>query len=165
MHKVSRTLLVAGVMAFGTLMSACGDTIEQPQQQTGVINISVTPPAATINAGTTLQLAVSVTTADGATAKTVTWSTGNAAVATVDQTGKVTGVAAGTATIIATATADASKSAAAVITVQAGPQPTPAGIAISAITTGNTNTPVNLANVAGQVDVTLSFLARPAPSA
>ncbi len=165
MHKFSRTLLVAGVMAFGTLAAACGDKVtvtNPPPGQTGVTNISVTPPAATINTGATIQLAVSVTTADGATAKTVTWTTSNSAVATVDQTGKVTGVAAGTASIIATSTADASKSAAAAITVQTTTSTvTPAGIAISSVTAGGLNAPVNLANVANQIDVT-TFVSGPA---
>ncbi len=159
MHKVSRTLLVAGVLAFGTLAAACGDKVElvaNPNQPTGVTGIAVTPPAATISSGQTIQLAVAVTTADGNTAKTVTWSTSNAAVATVDQTGKVTGGStAGTASIIATATADATKAAGAAITVTATTPPQAGGIAISSVTAGNTLTPVNLAAVAGQVDVTL----------
>ncbi|MEO7457913.1 MAG: Ig-like domain-containing protein, partial [Gemmatimonadaceae bacterium] len=158
MHKVSRSLLLAGVLAFGTLTAACGDKVEltQVNPNTGVTLITVTPTSASVAAGSTLQLAVSVV-ADANTAKTVTWSTSSAAVATVDATGKVTGVAAGTATIIATSTVDNSKAAAAVITVTAagGNQNTPNTVAISTITQGGTLFPANLANVAGQVDVTL----------
>lgn len=157
MHKVSRSLLLAGVLAFGTLTAACGDKVEiiQPVDNGGVTAITVTPASATIAAGSTLQLATSVV-AGGNTAKTVTWTTSSSTVATVDATGKVTGVGAGTATIIATSTADATKAAAAVITVTGGPtQNTPNTVAISTITQGGTLFPANLANVAGQVDVTL----------
>ena len=156
MHKVSRSLLLAGVLAFGTLTAACGDKVEiiQPTTVTGVTAITVTPAQATIAAGSTIQLASSVV-ADASTAKTVTWTSSAATVATVDATGKVTGVGAGTATIIATSTADATKAAAAVITVTGTTQNTPNTVAISTITQGGTLFPANLANVAGQVDVTL----------
>lgn len=157
MHKVSRSLLLAGVLAFGSLTAACGDKVEltQVNPSTGVTSITVTPSNATIAAGSTIQLASSVV-ADANTAKTVTWTTSSAAVATVDATGKVTGVAAGTASIIATSTADATKAAAAVITVTGGGNVnTPNTVAISTITQGGTLFPANLANVAGQVDVTL----------
>src|SRR5882672_2068161 len=98
MHKVSRSLLFAGVLAYGTLTAACGDKVELTQQgpPVGIQSITVTPPAASIAAGSTIQLAVAVV-ADATTAKTVAWTTSSAAVATVDATGKVTGVAQGTA--------------------------------------------------------------------
>ena len=101
MHKFSRTLLVAGVLAFGTLSAACGDKVTVAGQPTGVQSITVTPPTATINVGESITLAASVT-ADAATAKTVTWTSSAAATATVDATGKVTGVKAGNVTITAT---------------------------------------------------------------
>jgi len=157
MHKVSRMLLVAGVLAFGTLTAACGDKVElvQPTTAQGVTNVSVSPSNASINVGTTIQLAASVS-ADAATAKTVTWTTSNAAVASVDQTGKVTGVSAGTVTIIATSTADASKNSAAAITVIAATVPNlpNPSIAINSVTQGGI--PVNLGNTAGQIDVTVN---------
>ncbi len=159
MHKVSRTLLLAGVLAFGGLTAACDDnTVTPVSGSTGVQSITLTPPSATITAGSTIQLAVSVV-ADASTAKTVTYTTSSSAVATVDATGKVTGVAAGTATIIATSTADASKAAASVITVT-GSTPTLGNtVAISTVNQGNA--PANLGNVAGQLDVTL-FVTGPA---
>src|SRR5438270_9010145 len=81
MHKFSRTLLVAGVLAFGTLSAACGDKVTVAGTPTGVQSISVTPPSATINVGESISLAASVT-ADAATAKTVTWASSSAATAT-----------------------------------------------------------------------------------
>ncbi|HBO5236263.1 TPA: Ig-like domain-containing protein, partial [Pseudomonas aeruginosa] len=51
--------------------------------------------------------------------QTVTWSTSDAAIATVNDTGLVTGVAVGTATITATSTADPTKTDTCAITVTA----------------------------------------------
>lgn len=159
MHKVSRTLLLAGVLAFGTLTAACGDKVNivQPTVQTGVQSVTVTPQNATIAVNETIQLAASVT-ADASTAKTVTWTSSNSAVATVDGTGKVTGKAAGTVTILATSTADNTKQAAAAITVTAAAAPAPVvqpTVSINSVTDNNGN-PVNLSNVQGQVNVTVN---------
>ena len=157
MQQVSRKLLLAGVLAFGTLTAACGDKITfPPAQPPGVQSVTVTPQNATINVGTTIALAASVT-ADATTAKTVSWSTSNAAVATVDQTGKVTGVTAGTVTIIATATADVSKTAGAAIVVLPKVDPIIVNptIAINSVTDVNGN-PVNLSNTTGQVNVSIN---------
>jgi hypothetical protein len=151
MQKFSRSLLFAGVMAFGVLTACEGDTIVQGD--TGVQSISVTPPSATINVGESISLAASVT-ADAATAKTVTWSTSSAATATVDAAGKVTGVKAGNVTITATSTADPSKAAAAAITVNAGPVVVNPSIAINSVTQGGA--PANLLGAAGQLDVTVN---------
>ena len=69
-----------------------------------------------LSAGGTGQLKVTLAPAD-ATDKTVTWTSSNPAVATVDANGNVTGVAAGTATITAQA---GDKTATCVVTVTAG---------------------------------------------
>jgi hypothetical protein len=157
MHKFSRTLLLAGVMAFGTLSAACGDkvTVAGPGGAAGVQLVTVTPPSATIAVGEAIILSGQVT-ADAASAKTVTWSTSNAAVATVDQTGKVTGVKAGSASITATSTADVSKAASSIITVStAGGSGTPA-ISISTVNQGGTGVPAILTAVANQLDVVMN---------
>jgi plastocyanin len=84
---------------------------------TAIVNsVAVAPTTASVNVGATTQLTATVTVGNNASTA-VTWSTSNAANATVDQTGKVTGVAAGTAVIRATAQADATKFAEATITV------------------------------------------------
>ena len=67
-----------------------------------VEGISLNRTSAALVEGETLTLIATVTPAE-ATDKTVTWSSSNAAVATVDATGKVTAVAVGTATITAQA--------------------------------------------------------------
>ena len=153
MHKFSRSLLLAGVLAFGTLTAACGDKVTVAGEPTGVQSISVTPPAATIIVGESITLAASVT-ADAATAKTVTWSSSSNATATVDATGKVTGVKAGNVTVTATSTADPSKAAASAVTVTGGPIVVTPSIAVNSVTQGGV--PVNLGATAGQIDVTVN---------
>ncbi len=162
MQKVSRSLLLAGVLAFGTLVAACGDKVEVAAPvpaQTGIFSVTVSPSNATINVGATIQLAVSVT-GDATTDKTVVWSSSSPAVATVDAAGKVTGVTAGTVTVTATSKADASKASAAAITVQAVSTPitVPPSIAINSVTTSASgiSVPVNLSNVVGQIDITVN---------
>ena len=62
--------------------------------------ITPLPPAMTLEAGVAVQLTASVLPADAAN-KTITWSSGNAAVAAVDASGVVTGIAPGITTITA----------------------------------------------------------------
>ena len=82
-----------------------------------VTGVTVSPTTATVTAGLTTQLTATVVPSN-ATNQNVSWSTSNAAVATVSATGLVTGVAAGTAVITAT-TADGGKTASATVTVTA----------------------------------------------
>ena len=160
MQQVSRKLLFAGVLAFGTLAAACGDKINIVAPTTPVptiTGVTVTPQNAAINVGTSITLSASVT-GDASLAKTVTWTTSNAAVATVDGTGKVTGISQGTVTIIATSTADTKVSGAAAIVVNPAVVviTVPPSIAINSVTQGGTLFPVNLSNTAGQIDVTVN---------
>lgn len=162
MQKVSRSLLLAGVLALGTFVAACGDKVSitpPPPPPTGVFSVTVSPSNATINVGATIQLAVSVA-ADATTDKSVTWSSSAPGVASVDATGKVTGVTAGTVTVTATSKADASKASAAAITVNAVTPPIQVqpSIAINSVTTSASgiSVPVNLSNVAGQIDITVN---------
>ncbi len=77
----------------------------------------------TIGVGSSEVLTATVIPAN-ATSKTVTWKSSNTNVATVDQSGKVTGVSAGIATITVT-TVDGNKTATCTVTVTA-PLPAPA---------------------------------------
>ena len=86
-----------------------------------VTGVTVTPETAEVSAGQTVQLAATVSP-ENATNKGVEWSSGDNSVATVDETGKVTGVAEGTAVITAT-TVDGSYSASCTISVT---EPAPA---------------------------------------
>ncbi len=115
MQKLFRSLLAVGaVVSF----AACGDDVSITQPAAGVVSVTVSPPAATLHVGDHFQLAADVVV-NGSAATTVTWSTSNASVASVDGDGMVTAVAAGTASIIAASTVDANKKGAAAITVSA----------------------------------------------
>lgn len=86
--------------------------------RTRVASVTVAPATAElVVGGATAQLTAAVRAADGRTLtdRPVTWSSGNATVATVSATGVVTAVAAGSATI--TATADAVSGSAAVTVI------------------------------------------------
>lgn len=118
----------------------------------GVRSVTVSPTNAIVLTGQTLQLVANVD-ANAGVARTVTWTSSTPAVATVSTAGVVTGVAQGTASIIARSTVDTSITGAAAITVR---NPIPATISISNITTGTLQTPVNENNVFGQIEVTLN---------
>ena len=85
-----------------------------------VKSVTVTPSSATIPVNGTVQL--TATASPRKSGSSFTWSTSNAAVATVSTSGRLTGVAAGTATIRATA---GSASGSATITVSSSPPPPP----------------------------------------
>ena len=101
--------------------------ITQPAKESiPVADISVEPAEATLTVGETLRLTATVLPAD-ATDKTVSWSTSDAAVTTVDN-GTVTAVAPGSATITATANG---KTASCAVTVKAtGPQIVDLGLSV-----------------------------------
>jgi hypothetical protein len=80
-----------------------------------VTGVSVSPTSASLNVGATQQLTATVAPSN-ATNKTVSWSSSNTSVATVNSSGMVTGVATGSATITVT-TQDGNKTATSVITV------------------------------------------------
>src|SRR5438094_582144 len=69
-----------------------------------VASVDVTPPSASVQAGQTVQLTATPKDANGAplSGRTVTWSSSNTSVATVSNSGLVSGVTPGTATITAT---------------------------------------------------------------
>src|SRR5690606_36600409 len=69
-----------------------------------VAQVSVSPATPALFVGDVVQLRASLTAADGSvlTGRQVAWTTSAAGVASVDNTGNVKGIAAGTATITAT---------------------------------------------------------------
>jgi len=89
----------------------------QEQLSVKVTSITLNKIATTISAGQTETLSVSSVTPDDATDQTVTWSSDNEAVATVDADGKVTAVALGTANITATANDGSGVTATCAVTV------------------------------------------------
>jgi len=89
--------------------------LEPDKDPVAVTGVTVSPTSKTIDQKEKLQLTATVTPSD-ATNKQVTWSSDKPAIATVDDNGKVTGVAQGTAVITVT-TKDGGKTAQATITV------------------------------------------------
>jgi len=81
-----------------------------------VTGITLSSSTLTVNAGATSQLTATASP-DNATDKTVTWSSSDTNVATVNSSGVVTGVSRGTCTITATAKDGSGKSASCAVTV------------------------------------------------
>ena len=88
----------------------CVVTVLQP-----VIGVTLNKSTTTLKVNANESLTATITPAT-ATNKNITWASSNTAVATVDITGKITGVSVGTATITVT-TVDQSKTAQCVVTV------------------------------------------------
>lgn len=132
---VSTTGLVSAVAA-GNVTITATSTADPTKQGSATIrvdataivtNVTVAPTTLALDVGGTGQLNATVTVGNNASQQ-VTWSTSNAAVATVDQAGKVTGVAAGTANVRATSQADATKFAESAVTVTVNTFPTTAQV-------------------------------------
>jgi hypothetical protein len=156
MQRVICSTLLVGALSLAGL-TACGDkvTVTEARPDSSVTSVTVSPPSANLNVGDKITLVATVTGGAGLTNRNVTWSTGNAAVATVDANGQVTAVGGGTTSIIATSAANTAVKGAAAITVGAVVQPT---VEISTInqTTAAGSVPATLSNIAGQLDVTLN---------
>ena len=97
----------------GGFKAAC--TVTVSATKIDVTGITVTPTTKTMNEGTDYHLTATVTP-DDATDKSVTWSSSDDTIATVDANGKVTALKEGTATITAT-TNDGGFTASCIITV------------------------------------------------
>jgi len=119
---VSPNGLVTGVAAGSATITATSEgktgssTITVPVP---VASVTVSPASATVSHGNTVQLTATLLDAGGnaLTGRTVTWTSSAPSVATVDGTGLVTGVAAGSATITATSEGKSGSSAITATTV------------------------------------------------
>jgi 6-phosphogluconolactonase (cycloisomerase 2 family) len=112
-----------------------------------VTGVTLDRATAMVLVGSTVQLTATVTPSD-ATDSAVTWSSSADAVAMVSNTGLVSGVAAGTASVTAT-TSDGGFSAAATVTVRTDPYPeggSVQGVALDSLSSSRTlaGEPVNL---------------------
>lgn len=112
-----------------------------------VTSVSLNRTSASTMVGKNFQLTATVSPAN-ATNKVVSWTSSNTSVATVDNTGLVTGVAAGTANITAT-TADGNRTAVCAVTVFANSKPT--AVLNASVTSGNAPLAVNF-NANGSSD-------------
>jgi uncharacterized protein YjdB len=119
------TATIAATASGKTGMASVTVTAVSPVPTT----VTVSPSSASIVAGATQALAATVKDQNGnvMAGQTVTWSSSNTAAATVDGSGVVTGVAAGSATITATSSG---KSGTATVTVTAVP-PVPTTVTVS----------------------------------
>ena len=158
MQRVVRSTLVGFLTLAG--LTACGDKVTIPPVTTAPVgtvvhSVTVSPNSVTMKAGDKVTLAASVDADAGVTDRTVTWSSSNTAVVTVDANGVVTAVAGGTASVLAASKADPNVKGAAAITVSPNVAAT---VTISSINqfNGFSSVPANLANVVGQLDVTLN---------
>lgn len=132
---VSASGVVTGVAAgSATITATCAGksgtssvtVASAPPPSPVVTTVTVAPSTASIAVGATVALSATVRDAQGnvMTGQSIAWSTSNAAVATVNSSGVVTGVAAGSATITATC---ATKTGTSSVTVTASPPPPPGG--------------------------------------
>jgi hypothetical protein len=118
-----RRIVVLVVLCVSASALACGDKLPWSPNSRGSIDttvhlVLVVPQAATIKLGGTLLLAASIDAGPGVTDRSIVWSTSDAAVATVSQTGLVTPTGAtGTIIISATSKADTSVKGKSTITV------------------------------------------------
>ncbi|MBQ8942674.1 MAG: Ig domain-containing protein [Firmicutes bacterium] len=94
-------------------------TAEVESSAVAVTGITLNKTETSIQVGNNETLSVTAVTPDDATNKTVTWSSDNTDVATVDADGKVTAVATGTANITATANDGSGVTATCAVTVTA----------------------------------------------
>lgn len=92
-------------------------TITRLASPTAVTGVTVAPTTASIAVAATRQMTATV--APGGANQAVTWTSATPSVATVNSSGLVTGVSAGTSVITATSVADGTKTSTATITVTA----------------------------------------------
>ena len=100
--KKTLALLLALAMVMPMCVFATEGGEQTPPAPVAVTGVSLSKNAVTLAKGGTVDLTATVSP-DNATDKTVTWSSGDAKIATVDANGKVTAVGGGTATITAAA--------------------------------------------------------------
>ena len=130
-----------------TKSGTCSVTVNAPAASIPVTAIALNKQATTMAIGDSETLTINYTPADANTGKAVAWTSNNTSVATVDNSGKVTGVSAGSATITATSTTDNTITASCVVTVQA--------VAVTGVSINPTS--ANL-QIGGSTDLTATVL-------
>jgi len=125
-----RGTLNANAVFGGSSNVVAASTVAVPPPPPVVTTLTVSPASVSVAVGanSTLQATVKDQSGNVMTGQTVTWSSNNTGVATVNSSGVVTGVAAGSATITATSSGKSGTSA---ITVTAGPPPPPVATTVT----------------------------------
>ena len=124
--------MAAMLCASAFIAFSCDDDDEKPAD-IAVTGVTLDKPALSLAVGETAELVATVAPSD-ATNKNVKWESGTPAGATVSNAGKVTAVAAGTATVTVT-TLDGGFKAECAVTVTAGPVgPTVTGVTLDKTT-------------------------------
>ncbi|PWD51678.1 hypothetical protein C8046_14515 [Serinibacter arcticus] len=118
--EITATSVADGTKAASATVTV---TTQAPPAPTAV---TVTPTTTTLEEGDSTAIVAAVLPAGAV--QTVTWSSSDAAVATVDATGVVTALRAGTATVTATSTADGTRSAGVAVTVT---RPAPTSVVVA----------------------------------
>ena len=165
MQRVFRSSLVGLLTIAG--LAACGDKVTVPPPTTVVPpnvvhNVVVTPAAGCDSRSAARSLSrPRLTRMPASRFVRLRGASSDATVATVDATGKVTGVKVGTVTITAAATADPTVKGAAVVTVGSVVSTAPTVTIQSVNNTicglaGCTSTPVPVQGAAGQLDIILN---------
>ncbi len=106
------------ILASVVILAACGQGTTPPPPPNSVTKVTVSPATLELAVGDTGALTATVT-ANGTVDETVTWSSSDSGVASVDDDGQVTALAEGTATITATSNHDSTKKGTAQVTVTA----------------------------------------------
>lgn len=106
------TAAITATTIDGNKTASCAVTVNSP---TNVTSINLNKNTDTLNVGNSDTLTANINPTN-ASNKDVNWTSSNTAIATVDNTGKVTGVSAGTAAITAS-TVDGNKTASCTVTV------------------------------------------------
>jgi hypothetical protein len=150
-RTASVTLVVASCWLAG--LTACSDRVDGlVLADDSVRSVTITPPYATLMVGDTLTLSATVVAGAAQRNRSVTWTSSNAAVVTVNATsGEVTALGGGTANIGATSVADTTVKATAPLTVGSiliGP---------SISTISQDGKPAVLSNISGTLDVVVNL--------
>ena len=121
--KAGRATITVTSAADTSKKAQCMVTVTDPAVPVTGVAVSPVSLKLQLQTGKTVTGALTATVSpSNATDKSVTWSSSNTAVATVNSTGRVTARAAGTATVTVK-TADGGKTAACRVTVEAAPDP------------------------------------------
>lgn len=166
---ISATGIVTGVSE-GTVVITASSKAQPDIAKSATLTVTpkptahalrVTPENVSLMVGETQQLSVTVT-ADEGVDRSVTFTSGNPAAAAVTATGLITAIAPGNAAIRVATVVDTTLFVVIAVSVRA---PTPPQISIQSVTQGSRQSPVNLSNVSGQIDVTLNVQAGAEPLA